>query len=216
MRGDAAETAAALTALVRPRREGWANKSIAGIREAVLAAARERAPADMAFVEAMSSPNAPVLVACETAKAGFWVMKFLDVTGQAAHIMSGYLAMGSALPMAVGMAAASGMPVTAVLGDGGLQMSLAELATLAELGLPVTLVVIVDHAYGLLRDNSSAIGGSQGLGIDLWNPEFGWLCEAYDLACIDVDAPADLAGAFGPRSDGPRMILVHGSISRKW
>jgi acetolactate synthase I/II/III large subunit len=114
------------------------------------------------------------------------------------------------------MAAASGMPVTAVLGDGGLQMSLAELATLAELGVPVTLVVIVDHAYGLLRDNSAAIGGSRALGIDLWNPDFGRLCAAYDLPCIDVHAPAELAGSFAPRSDGPRMILVHGSFSRKW
>jgi acetolactate synthase I/II/III large subunit len=216
VRGDAAETAAALTALVSPRREGWASERIAVIREAVLAAARERAPADMAFVEAMSSPNAPVLVACETAKAGFWVMKFLDVTGQAAHIMSGYLAMGSALPMAVGMATASGMPVTAVLGDGGLQMSLAELATLAELGLPVTLVVIVDHAYGLLRDNGAAVGGSQALGIDLWNPDFGWLCDAYDLACIDVHAPADLAAALPTRAERPRMILVHRAFSRQW
>jgi acetolactate synthase I/II/III large subunit len=124
--------------------------------------------------------------------------------------------MGSALPMAVGMAAASGMPVTAVLGDGGLQMSLAELATLAELGLPVTLVVIVDHAYGLLRDNSAAIGASQGLGIDLWNPEFGWLCDAYDLACIDVHAPADLAAVLPTRTERPRMILVHCAFSRQW
>jgi acetolactate synthase I/II/III large subunit len=217
LRGDAGKAASALTSLARPRREGWATNRIPDIRDAVREGARRRAPTDLAFVEAMSGPNAPALVACETAKAGFWVMKFLDVVDHASHVMSGYLAMGSALPMAVGMAAASGMPVTAVLGDGGLQMSLAELATLAELALPVTLVVIVDHAYGLLRDNSAAIGGSQALGIDLWNPDFGWLCNAYDLPCIDVHTPADLAGAFSPGSDDrPRMILVHGSFSRKW
>jgi acetolactate synthase I/II/III large subunit len=216
LRGDAAEAASALTALVRPRREGWATERIPGIRDAVLAAARGRAPEDMAFVEAMSAPNAPVLVACETAKAGFWVMKFLDVVDYAAHIMSGYLAMGSALPMALGMAAAGGRPVTAVLGDGGLQMSLAEVATLAELALPVTLVVIVDHTYGLLRDNSAAVGGSQALGIDLWNPDFARLCDAYDLSCVDVHTPVDLAAAFVTRADRPRVILVHRAFSRQW
>jgi thiamine pyrophosphate-dependent acetolactate synthase large subunit-like protein len=216
LRGDAAEAASALTALVRPRREGWATERIPGIRGAVLAAARGRAPQDMAFVEAMNGPNAPVLVACETAKAGFWVMKFLDVADCAAHVMSGYLAMGSALPMAVGMAAAGEMPVAAVLGDGGLQMSLAEVATLAELALPVTLVVIVDHAYGLLRDNSAAVGGSQSLGIDLWNPDFARFCDAYDLSCVDVHTPGDLAAAFAARADRPRVILVHRAFSRQW
>jgi acetolactate synthase I/II/III large subunit len=216
LRGDAADAARALSALVRPRRAGWATERIPGIREEALAAARGRAPADMAFIEAMSGPDAPVLVACETAKAGFWVMKFLDVAGHAAHIMSGYLAMGSALPMAVGMAAASGMPVLAVLGDGGLQMSLAELATVAELGLPVTLMVIVDNAYGLLRDNSAAIGGSHALGIDLWNPDYARLCDAYDLPCTDADTPADLAAVLAAPAGRPRVILVHRAFSRQW
>jgi acetolactate synthase-1/2/3 large subunit len=143
-------------------------------------------------------------------------MKFLDVVEHASHVMSGYLAMGSALPMAVGMSAAGGMPVTAVLGDGGLQMSLAEVATLTELALPVTVVVIVDHAYGLLRDNSAAIGGSQSLGIDLWNPDFARLCDAYELTCIDVRSPAELAAVFSTRTDVPRMVLVHRGFSRMW
>jgi acetolactate synthase-1/2/3 large subunit len=216
LRGDAAATANALAGTVRPRGDGWATKRIPGIRDDVLTAARRRAPEDMAFVEAMSSPNAPALVACETAKAGFWVMKFLDVVEHASHVMSGYLAMGSALPMAVGMSAAGGMPVTAVLGDGGLQMSLAEVATLTELALPVTVVVIVDHAYGLLRDNSAAIGGSQSLGIDLWNPDFARLCDAYELTCIDVRSPAELAAVFATRTDVPRMVLVHRGFSRMW
>ena len=216
LRGDAATAAQELAARVRRRDEGWATSRIPGIRDGVLAAARQRAPEDMAFIDAMAGPDAPALVSCETAKAGFWTMKFLPVAEQATHIMSGYLAMGSALAMAVGMAVASAKPVMAVLGDGGLQMSLAELATLAELGLPVTLVVIVDHLYGLLKDNSAAVGGAEALGIDLWNPDFTRLCAAYDLACIDVQSPTELAAVLATDSQGPRVALVHRGFSRQW
>jgi acetolactate synthase-1/2/3 large subunit len=216
VRGDAAVVSDQLLGVVRHRSVGWATDRIPAIRDAVVTAARERAPFDMACIDAIGGSAAPVVVACETAKAGFWAMKFLRVRGEAVHVMSGYLAMGSALSMAVGMAVAGRAPVTAVLGDGGLQMSLAELATLAELDLPVTLVVIVDHAYGLLRDNSAMVGGSSALGIDLWNPDLAALCDAYGLAWVSIDTPEELAELFAVSSSAPRVALVNAAFSRQW
>jgi len=216
VRGDAAAVAAHLSGAVRARTVGWATDRIPTIVAEVLAGARERASFDMACIDAMGIATAPTVVACDTTKAGFWAMKFLAVRGAATHAMSGYLAMGSALSMAVGMSVASHAPVTAVIGDGGLQMNLAELATLAELGLPVTVVVIVDHAYGLLRDNSASVGGSAAVGIDLWNPDLGALCEAYGLACVDVATPQQLADVFTRPSTAPRVALVHAAFSRAW
>ena len=47
--------------------------------------------------------------------------------------------------------AAAGHPVLAVCGDGGLMMALGELATLVQERLPVTVLVVDDGGYGMLR-----------------------------------------------------------------
>jgi len=64
LRGAAAEAATALAGHVRQRDAGWATDQIPGIRQAVLRAGRDRSPEDMAFIDAMDSPDTPTLVAC--------------------------------------------------------------------------------------------------------------------------------------------------------
>lgn len=61
----------------------------------------------------------------------------------------GFGSIGLALPTAIGVAAAIPEEVTlAVLGDGGLLMSLSELETCARLALSLVLLVLNDRAYG--------------------------------------------------------------------
>jgi acetolactate synthase-1/2/3 large subunit len=60
--------------------------------------------------------------------------------------------MGCALPLAIGRKLAEpGRPVVAFTGDAGLLMVLGELATLAELELPVIVVVFVDASLALIE-----------------------------------------------------------------
>ncbi|WP_460452320.1 thiamine pyrophosphate-binding protein [Alsobacter sp. SYSU BS001988] len=70
---------------------------------------------------------------------------------------AGWCTMGSALPLAIGAAFEQpGRRVIAVLGDGGLEMSLGELGTLRDAGLPVTVVVLQDRSLGLIELKQSA------------------------------------------------------------
>jgi acetolactate synthase-1/2/3 large subunit len=65
---------------------------------------------------------------------------------------SGLGTMGFGLPAAVGASLANpGRRVLCVTGDGSLQMNIQELATLAELGLPVTILVMNNGHLGLVR-----------------------------------------------------------------
>ncbi|HEX2526858.1 MAG TPA: thiamine pyrophosphate-binding protein [Geminicoccus sp.] len=64
---------------------------------------------------------------------------------------SGWCTMGAALPLAIGVKRARpDRQVVAVMGDGGLEMVAGELATLRDLGLPVTLVVLQDQSLALI------------------------------------------------------------------
>jgi acetolactate synthase-1/2/3 large subunit len=65
---------------------------------------------------------------------------------------AGYCTMGAAIPLAAGAKIADpDRPVVAVLGDGGLEMGLGELATLRNEGAPVVIVVLQDESLALIE-----------------------------------------------------------------
>jgi acetolactate synthase-1/2/3 large subunit len=199
------------------QKPSWADNRLPVIRAAVRAGAAERSGPELGFLDALgNSPHAPRLISADMCKAGFWLMKHLPVRPGGVHAFSSYLTMGTALPMAIGMSLARREPSLAVIGDGGFQMSLAELATLVELQAPVIMMVGVDGAYGLLRDNSAAAGGSADLGLTLWNPDFRQLAKAYEISAESIANPADLRAALTRPTTGPRLLLVDTPFNRSW
>ena len=80
---------------------------------------------------------------------------------------TGYATLGYALPAAIGAKlAAPERPVIALIGDGGLLFTVAELATAAELGLPLPVVVPNNGGYGEIRDQM-VDAGIDPVGVDL-------------------------------------------------
>lgn len=205
-----------LTKILTPR-PAWAGEQVRTIRAEVVTAARGRGPVEMGYIDALAAADAlPRLLTYDMSKGAFWAEKYLPGPPGSVQAVSSYLAMGTALPMAIGMSVATGEPVLAFLGDGGLQMSIAELATLAELGLPVTLVVLVDHAYGLLRDNGRLVAGSENVGVALWNPDYVKLAEAYGIECRTLADAGDLQQIMDKPAEGPRLLLLTEGFSRTW
>lgn len=72
---------------------------------------------------------------------------------------SGFCTMGCALGLAAGHAAAAPQtPVCAVIGDGGLEMTAGELATLRDLGRTVLALVLADGSLALIEKKQAAMG----------------------------------------------------------
>jgi len=214
IRADAASVAVDLVAQV-DERTAWADP--ATLRGGVVASKRTSHPDEMAFLDVLAgAPGGARRLTADMSKAGFWAMKFLQGTHGDIQAFSGYMAMGSALPMAIGVAVATAEPVVSVVGDGAFQMSLAELATLASLRLPVTVIVIVDHAYGILRDNCAAVGGSKSVGVDLWNPDLVMLANAFGIEVADVSDIRELEAALAVEAKAPRLILARQRFTREW
>lgn len=65
---------------------------------------------------------------------------------------AGFCTMGAALPLAAGVKIADqSTPVVAVVGDGGLEMGLGDLATLRDESLPIVIVVFQDQSLALIE-----------------------------------------------------------------
>lgn len=107
-------------------------------------------------------------------------------------------------------------PVLAVCGDGGLMYGLAELATLAQEHLPVTVLVVDDGGYGMLRYGQDRAGDPH-RGVDLVGPDWSALGRAFGIDAHVVDQVDDapdgrpggaLTEALTEALGGARPVLV--------
>ena len=81
-----------------------------------------------------------------------WAAQSLELADHHRFLTSGGMgAMGFALPAAVGASFASGMPVVMIAGDGGMQVNIQELQTIAHHRLPVKMVVLNNQSLGMVR-----------------------------------------------------------------
>jgi thiamine pyrophosphate-dependent acetolactate synthase large subunit-like protein len=121
----------------------------------------------------------------------------------------GWGTLGYALPAAVGAGAARERPVLAVCGDGGFMYAVGELAVLREQDLPVTVLVVDDGGYGMLRYDQDR-AGDPSRGVDLFRPDFAALATSFGIPVVALDGCAGLDEALTEAlaSRGPRMVVL--------
>lgn len=91
---------------------------------------------------------------------------------------AGFCTMGAAIPLAAGAKIAKpDAPVVAVLGDGGLEMGLGELATLRDQTIPIVIVVLQDESLALI-ELKQAQAGLERRGVALGRSRFEEIASA--------------------------------------
>ena len=120
--------------------------------------------------------------------------QFIEITEKKKLLMSGGLGtMGFGLPAAIG--ATFGAPertVCVFMGDGGLQMNIQELATIKEYGLNILIFIINNSQYGIIRQHEVDKYDMEPYQIDLKNPDFVKVAEAYGLKAKRAEKLEDL------------------------
>ena len=122
---------------------------------------------------------------------------------------TGYGTLGYGLPAAIGAKVARpNAPVIALLGDGGIMFTVAELAAAAQLCLPLPVVVVDNHGYGEIR-NEMVDRGDPVHAVDLDSPDFVRLARALGCHGVRADEPSALAGALADGLIADRPTLIH-------
>lgn len=136
----------------RPRWIGRVAKLKSVFPVGSVARCRESHPVDV-IEAARSLVPADTIVCTDVGQHQMWVAQTYPFSKPRTLLTSGGLGtMGFGLPAAIGAALANpGRRVLCLSGDGSLQMNIQELATLAELGLPVTIIVMNNGHLGLVR-----------------------------------------------------------------
>jgi acetolactate synthase-1/2/3 large subunit len=124
-----------------------------------------------------------------------WAAQFIRVSSNRHWITSGGAGtMGYGFPASIG--AKFGRPeaqVWAVVGDGGFQMTMAELATASIHDLATKVLIINNNYLGMVRQWQEAFFDNRLSGVDLeGNPDFVKLAEAYGIKALRIRRPADI------------------------
>lgn len=93
-----------------------------------------------------------------------WAMQAISVgPNQTLFTNFGNSSMGYSLPAAIGAAIATDkkIPVVCICGDGGIQMNVQEFQTMAALNLPITVLIINNSGYGIIRQFQDQYFGSR-------------------------------------------------------
>jgi acetolactate synthase-1/2/3 large subunit len=181
---DAREALEALLPLVPPRARGTAGRRVATVREAADRAIRGKAGfrAPYAFVRTLErSVPAGTVVVADMAVPGYWTAAYFRPEGPGLlQFPLGWGTLGYALPAAIG-AASAGKRALVVAGDAGLLYAIGELATAAQEGLRIAVLVVNDEGYGMLRFDERERFGTT-FAADLSAPDFVALARSFGVA----------------------------------
>jgi len=123
--------------------------------------------------------------------------------------------MGFGLPSAIGAQfARPDKLVFAVVGDGGFQMSIPELATVGSNGLPVKIIVVNNGYLGMVRQWQELFYNNRLSAVTLdCFPDAAKLAAAYGFKGRTIERPEELAPALKEAVEEPGPYLLNIRVS---
>ncbi|EGD55476.1 thiamine pyrophosphate-binding protein [Gordonia neofelifaecis] len=212
--GDAASVLADLTARIAAaagRAESGADRAAAW-RATLTADARRLGAAYVGLAESLAEvlDDEAVIVADQSMSCYYGLMGNLPRYAPRSFMYpAGLGTLGYSLPAGIGaMLAEPGRQVVAVLGDGGVMFSLAELATAAHAGVALPVVVVDNGGYGEIR-NEMLERDETPLSVDLPTPDFVGVARALGCEGVDAASYAEVGPAVRKAFSADRPTLIY-------
>jgi acetolactate synthase-1/2/3 large subunit len=164
----------------------------------------------MAEIDRLSGGRA--IVSSDVGQHQMWAAQLIRFNEPRLWVNSGGLgSMGFGLPAAIGAQFANPDKVVfAIVGDGGFQMSIPELATVASFGLPVKIVVMNNGYLGMVRQWQTLFYNNRLCSVELdCFPDAEKLAGAYGFKGRTIDKPWELAGALEAAVNEPGPYLLN-------
>ncbi len=152
-----------------------------------------------------------VLLTTDVGQNQIWAGRYFRTKSAGAFITSAGLGtMGFSIPSAIGAAIGrKSQRVITVVGDGGFQMCMAELATARQENMCLGIMLLNNRRLGMVRELQQNYCEKRYNQIDLIAvPDFEKIASAYGLEYIKVTAPAQIESAIASLLEREKFILV--------
>ncbi|PKO80507.1 MAG: acetolactate synthase catalytic subunit, partial [Betaproteobacteria bacterium HGW-Betaproteobacteria-13] len=158
------------------------------------------------------------IITTDVGQHQMWVAQAYPFRRPRQWLTSGGLGtMGFGMPVALGAAlAAPERTVVCFSGDGSIMMNIQELATLAEQGLNVKIVLMNNNALGLVYQQQSLFYGKRTFASRYAGaPDFMKIAEGFGIPAVDLDLAANPRASLAQALQTPGPCLIHASIDRE-
>jgi len=150
------------------------------------------------------------IVVTDVGQHQMWEAQYYKHERPRSLITSGGLGtMGFALPAAIGAkVACPDSEVWVVVGDGGFQMTMCELATLVQENLKIHIAIINNGFLGMVRQWQEFFYDRNYAATPLLNPDFAKLAEAYGIRSMTISQRSEVVPAVeaARQHEGPVLI----------
>jgi pyruvate dehydrogenase (quinone) len=158
--------------------------------------------------------NNDAIVISDSGTIATWAARYVEMRDDMQFSLSGMLAtMANGLPYGIGASVAyPGRQVVCIVGDGGLSMLMAEIATLVKYKLPVKVIVIKNNELGQIKWEQMALDANPEYGIELQPIDFALYAQACGAAGFTIDDPKDAAGTLRRALADPGPAIVQAVV----
>lgn len=167
-------------------------------------------------VKALSDQAAAdAIFTCDVGLPTVWAARHLAMNGKR-RLLGSFWHGSMANAMAQTIGAQSAFPkrqVVSLSGDGGFTMLMGDLLSLAQLELPVKVVVFNNGALGFIELEQKSTGFLS-FGTDFKNPNFAAMAEAVGICGIRIESPDDVDEGVAAALAHPGPVLIDAVVSR--
>ncbi len=157
------------------------------------------------------------LVVTDVGQHQMWEAQYYHHESPRSLITSGGLGtMGFALPAAIGAKVARPeAEVWVVVGDGGFQMTMSELATIVQEKLKVNIAIINNGFLGMVRQWQEFFYGRNYQSTPLLNPDFAKLAEAFGIRALTVTSRSEVVPSINSARDHDGPVLINFKVEQE-
>jgi acetolactate synthase-1/2/3 large subunit len=202
--------------LLAPRNADWGPARVAALRADIEAGWDDVTRAQTLFLQTVLDALPHAVIVGDSTQPVYTGNLTLDLDGPRRWFNSstGYGTLGYALPAAVGAwlgsrDAGESHPVVCLIGDGGLQFTLPELASAVEARTPIVVLLWNNQGYEEIKKYmvNRAI---EPIGVDIYTPDFRGVANALGCAAEAAGSVEQLQAALSSasRREGPTLIEI--------
>lgn len=140
------------------------------------------------------------IICVDVGQNQMWSAQSLEIKKSQRFLTQGGMgAMGSALSIAIGASfAKSGKFVVVITGDGGFQLNIQELQTIFHHQLPIKIILLNNHCYGMVRQFQDQYfnGRFQSTVIGYNSPDFQEVVSAYKIPVMKITHSTEITKSF--------------------
>jgi acetolactate synthase I/II/III large subunit len=157
------------------------------------------------------------LVVTDVGQHQMWEAQYYKHERPRSLITSGGLGtMGFALPAAIGAkVACPDAEVWAVVGDGGFQMTMAELATIVQENLDVNIAIVNNFYLGMVRQWQEFFYEKRYAATPISGPNFAMLAHAFGIDGVTVTKRSEVEGAVQAARREKRAVLIDFQVEQE-